>query len=37
MVTRREVLGRGMGAAAALMEGPLLASCAPSGAPELKK
>jgi hypothetical protein len=37
MVIRREVLRRGMGAAAALTAGPLLAFCAPSGAPELKK
>ena len=33
MVTRREVLIRGMGAAAALTAGPFLASCAPAGAP----
>lgn len=31
MVTRREVLRRGMGAAAALTAGPFLASCAPAG------
>ena len=31
MATRREVLRRGVGAAAALTAGPLLASCAPAG------
>ncbi|HAF10164.1 MAG TPA: hypothetical protein DCK98_08810 [Chloroflexi bacterium] len=31
MVTRREVLRRGMGAAAALTAGPFLAACAPAG------
>ncbi len=33
MVTRREVLRRGVGAAAALTAGPILASCAPAAAP----
>jgi NitT/TauT family transport system substrate-binding protein len=33
MVTRREVLRRGVGAAAALTAGPFLASCAPTLAP----
>jgi NitT/TauT family transport system substrate-binding protein len=31
MITRREALRRGMGAAAALTAGPFLASCAPAG------
>ncbi|MEK6208355.1 MAG: ABC transporter substrate-binding protein [Chloroflexota bacterium] len=33
MVTRREVLRRGMGAAAAITAGPFLASCAPASNP----
>lgn len=33
MVTRREVLRRGMGAAAAITAGPFLASCAPASTP----